>query len=102
MNIELIIFFVTWLVSIEVIFFKSSIRDEYDNFIEAKFLSILIGTVIAIIVFGFPWFIAYLPNGPSTTIGPIAYVWYYGIMLSVAAFFLINYTIHKWLENKGR
>ena len=101
MNIELIIFLALWLVSTEVILFRF-IRGSGPDFFAEKLISIILGLLAAFVLFGAPWSLTLGYTGESSVVGPIAYVWYYGVVLSIAAFFGINYAIHKWLERRKK
>ena len=101
MNIELIIFLATWLVSTEVLFFAWE-RNAYCNFFGNKMVSVIKGLLVAIFIFGLPWLLAVGPIMDSyIPLGPIVYAWYYGVALAISAFFGINYAIHKWMDKKG-
>jgi len=101
MNIELIIFFFIFIVSTEIIFFKFT-RGTGECFLQEKIVSIFCGGIAAVLLFGFPCILSNAPEVASgAPLGPIVYYWYYGIIGSVALFFLLNYKIHKWLEKNG-
>lgn len=99
--IEWMIFLLVWLVSTEIAFFGFN-RNEHYDFLFEKFISSLMGVIAALVIYGIPFLLAIsiLPDGEA--IGNIAYIWYYGIILSISSFFGINYAIHRWLEGRTK
>ena len=102
MNIELIIFLVIWLVSTEFIFFRVMRgTSRANNFFSKKIISIILGILISFILFGLPWTFALDGVVRGKPLGNMAYVWYYGTIIIIGGFFLINYIIHKKLEKRA-
>lgn len=100
MNIELIIFFVLWLVLTEVMFFRY-IRYNLDSFIEAKLLAIFLGFILSFFLFGLPATVA-VGVAEADAVGNIFYVWYYGVSLIITLFFGINYLVYKKSKKKWK
>ncbi len=83
----------------EVIFLFSPIKKKSDSFMEAKIYSILIAVLIVFFAFTFPSILSYIPMSPGDElVRPIVYVWYYGIIFAVIAFFGTNYYFYKKMK----
>ena len=96
--IEWIIFIVISLVTSEILFWKFG---NSEGWLPQKIFMIMGGIFFTIIIFGIPYTIAYCDSFikiPETchSYGPISFLWYYGIIISVIVFFWGNW----WLINK--